>query len=361
MLSPKKRNSISAIFAAVILVSVVTPQTGQAWLFSPVSAQETASSSVLADSVQNMQLLSPLVAMMSDLKPVDEDAEIHIENGEAIVADIGSSGTLADVIDIPATDTISTYVVQPGDTVAKVAARFGVSESTIRWANNLSRTDVLHRGQSLVILPITGVKHKVQKGDTLTSIAKKYKADAEDVAEYNNKDVADGLMVGETIIVPNGEIIITKTVVDKKTGKKSTVAVTGSGVKSGVSAASGYYIRPVVLGPGIKKTQGFHSRYNAVDIGAPKGTPIRAMADGAVIVAKPTGWNGGYGGLTIIQHDNGSQTLYAHQSRIDVRVGQRVSQGEVIGGVGNTGLVHGRTGLHLHYEIRGVSPTPVLY
>ncbi len=345
-----------------IIIPAIFPQTGQAWLFSSASAQEQEdSSTVISDSLQNMQLLLPSVAMISDLKPVDEDAEIHIEDNEAIVADIGSSGTLADIIDIPTTDTISTYIVQPGDTVAKVAARFGVSESTVRWANNLSKTDVLQRGQNLVILPITGVKHKVQKGDTLMSIAKKYKADISDIASYNNKETADSLMIGETIIVPNGEVIITKTVVDRKTGKKTTVAVTGDGIKGGVSTSRGYYIRPVVLGSGVQKTQGFHTRYNAVDIGAPKGTPIRAMADGTVIVAKPTGWNGGYGGLTIIQHKNGSQTLYAHQSRIDVRVGQSVSQGELIGAVGNTGFVKGKTGLHLHFEIRGVSPTPVLY
>lgn len=339
------------------------PLVSRAWFFSAASAQtdQAYQSATNSNSAQNMPLLSAEVGMMSNLKPVDPEADIQIADGEAIVADIGSSGTLADMVDIPTTDKISTYIVQPGDTVAKVAAKFGVSENTVRWANGLSKKDVLQRGQNLVILPITGVKHKIQKGETVTSIAKKYKADPADIADYNNLDVDDTLTPGDTIIVPDGEIIITQTVTDKKTGKKKTVTLTGTGLKGGVAATKGYYIRPVALGEGIQKTQGFHTRYNAVDIGAPKGTPIRAMADGVVIVAKPTGWNGGYGGLTIISHPNGSQTLYAHQSRVDVVVGQHVSQGEVIGGVGNTGLVHGRTGLHLHFEIRGVYPTPVLY
>lgn len=355
--------SLPIVTGAILVTICVSPKITHAWFFSAASAQtdQAYQSATNSNSAQNMPLLSAEVAMMADLKPVDPEADIQIADGEAIVADMGSSGTLADMVDIPTTDKISTYIVQPGDTVAKVAARFGVSENTVRWANGLSKKDVLQRGQNLVILPITGVKHKIQKGETITSIAKKYKADPSDIADYNNLDINDSLTVGDTLIVPDGEIIITQTVTDKKTGKKKTITLTGTGLKGGVAVSKGYYIRPVTLGEGVQKTQGFHTRYNAVDIGAPKGTPIHAMADGVVIVAKPSGWNGGYGGLTIIAHPNGSQTLYAHQSRIDVVVGQHVTQGEVIGGVGNTGLVHGRTGLHLHFEIRGVYPTPVLY
>lgn len=333
------------------------PQNTKAWFFSAASAQGEArgSASITADSVQNMPLLAPSVGMISDRKAVDEAFDIHIEDSEVLVADMGSSGTLADVIDIPTTDTISTYIVQSGDTVAKVATRFGVSENTVRWANNLTKKDVLHVGQNLVILPITGVKHKIQKGDTLASITKKYKADRADILEFNDITENTPLRIGDTLIIPDGEIT---TVV---TANKTTKIQTGSGVsKSGVSATNGYYIQPVVPNGGrIRKTQGFHTRYNAIDIGAPVGTPIRAMADGTVIVTKsPSGYNGGYGGLTIISHGNGSQTLYAHQSKIGVSSGDRVTQGQIIGYTGNTGK---STGPHLHFEIRGVYPTPKLY
>jgi murein DD-endopeptidase MepM/ murein hydrolase activator NlpD len=295
--------------------------------------------------------------MISDRKAVDEEAMVvHTADDEAIVADIGASGTLADVIDIPTSDTISTYVVQSGDTVTKVAKRFGVSENTIRWANNMSKKDVLHVGQTLAVLPITGVKHKVQKGDTLETIAKKYKADKADIMDFNDINEDGTVVVGDILIIPDGEI----TAVTTSAGK-TTKVTTGSAVtKSGVSATKGYYIRPVTPDGGrIRKTQGFHTRYNAVDVGAPVGTPIHAMADGVVIVTKsPKAYNGGYGGLTIISHANGSQTLYAHQSRIIVSSGDRVTQGQVIGYTGNTGK---STGPHLHFEIRGVYPTPVLY
>lgn len=364
MKNPLTTTGLRTVAILSIITLIGSPFTSEAWFFPAVSAQGFSSGSIIGNSsenIQNMDLLSSAVAMISDQKPVDPDDEIHIADEEALTPEIGSSGTLADFVDIPTVDTISTYVVQKGDTIAAVAKRFSVSENTIRWANNFNKKDVLHIGQTIVILPITGVKHLVQKGDTLASIAKKYKADTADIADYNNMDISDALRIGETIIVPDGEITITKVVTDSKTGKKRTVVDTGSAVKGGLSVSRGYYIRPVALGSGIQKTQGFHDRYNAVDIGAPKGTPIHAMADGTVIVAKESGWNGGYGGLTIIAHPNGTQTLYAHQSRVDVVVGQKVLQGQIIGGVGNTGSVHGRTGLHLHFEIRGVSPTPILY
>ncbi|MEC7669814.1 MAG: M23 family metallopeptidase, partial [Pseudomonadota bacterium] len=78
----------------------------------------------------------------------------------------------------------------------------------------------------------------------------------------------------------------------------------------------------------------------------PHGTPIYSTADGVVVHA---GWQSGYGRLVKIQHEFGIETRYAHLSKIRVNVGQRVSRGERIGDMGNTGR---STGTHLHYEVR---------
>lgn len=272
-----------------------------------------------------------------------------------------------DTIDVPSNDQISTYAVQSGDTISEIADRFDVSVNTIRWANNIPKNQGVKVGQQLVILPITGVRHKVLKGDTIASIAKKYKADIDDIESYNNLDNNEDLVAGATIIIPDGEIPVTQTQIASikaKSGGKSTDAQYKSALvkiskDNSTDVGSGYYIRPVETNGGnIRKTQGFHGPYNAMDIGAPVGTPIRAMAEGTVILAKATGFNGGYGGLTIIQHPNGTQTVYGHQSAISVEAGQYVNQGQVIGKVGNTGH---STGPHLHFEIRGVKKTPVLY
>lgn len=356
--------AVSLIPMGVLGTFILLPAISQAWFFSAANAQTLDNDAqLLANSFQDMPLLVATVSMMTDLKPVDENQEVHIVDNEALMSDRGVVGTSTDLVDIPTTDTISSYIVQPGDSVAKVAKKFGVSENTIRWANNLKKTDVLRRGQELTILPITGVRHKVAKGDTIETIAKKYKADLSEVLDFNNLDRTEIIKIGDILIIPNGEVVITQTIVDKKTGTSKTVAVTGTGLKGSTAPASGYYMRPIETnGRTIIKTQGFHGPYNAYDIGAPRGTTVKAMADGVVIAAKsPKLYNGGYGGMVIISHSNGSQTLYAHLNTVEVSVGQKVSQGVRIGGVGNTGRVVGRTGLHLHYEIRGVYPTPKLY
>jgi murein DD-endopeptidase MepM/ murein hydrolase activator NlpD len=83
-----------------------------------------------------------------------------------------------------------------------------------------------------------------------------------------------------------------------------------------------------------------------VDFAAPTGTPVRTVGDGVVQFA---GWQGGYGNIVVVQHANQQQTAYAHLSRIDVRKGQKIEQGEFIGAVGSTGA---STGPHLHFEFR---------
>ncbi len=99
--------------------------------------------------------------------------------------------------------------------------------------------------------------------------------------------------------------------------------------------------------------------HKGVDIGAPKGTPIKAAASGTVTVAQ-YGYCGGYGNYVMISHGNGVQTLYGHCNSLNVSTGETVSQGQVIAYVGNTGNSYGN---HLHLEIRvnGVAQNPQNY
>jgi murein DD-endopeptidase MepM/ murein hydrolase activator NlpD len=90
---------------------------------------------------------------------------------------------------------------------------------------------------------------------------------------------------------------------------------------------------------------GFSLMHKGVDFGAVSGTPIQAAGEGLVEVA---GWNGGYGNYVRLRHGNGYATAYAHMTRINVKSGQRVRQGQIIGTVGSTGS---STGPHLHYEV----------
>ena len=94
--------------------------------------------------------------------------------------------------------------------------------------------------------------------------------------------------------------------------------------------------------------------HRGVDYGAPTGTPVRSVADGVVEFA---GWQNGYGNVIKVQHGNSRETLYAHLSRIDVKNGQSVEQGQAVGAVGATGWA---TGPHLHFEVlvQGVPQNP---
>ncbi len=237
------------------------------------------------------------------------------------------------------------YVVRPGDTLSEIAAMFGVSVNTIVWANDLGSAKTVRPGDTLVILPVSGVERKIVKGDTLASLAKKYGADAGEIADFNGLDPSASLAVGSTIIIPGGEIAPPPAAVKKSptTAHGLTPFRGGSG-----PAFTGYFGNPV---PGAIISQGLHG-WNGIDFGAPRGTAILAAADGVVIIARPSGWNGGYGAYVVIQRENGAQTLYSHASKVIAVPGQSVRAGQTIALIGNTGL---STGFHLHFEVRGAA------
>ncbi|MES3015221.1 MAG: M23 family metallopeptidase [Pseudomonadota bacterium] len=97
-------------------------------------------------------------------------------------------------------------------------------------------------------------------------------------------------------------------------------------------------------------------QHKGVDYGAPSGTAIRSVGDGTVDFA---GWQNGYGNVVEVRHSAQRSTLYAHMSRIDVKRGAHVEQGQRIGTVGSTGWA---TGPHLHFEVKvgGVQQNPLL-
>ena len=107
-------------------------------------------------------------------------------------------------------------------------------------------------------------------------------------------------------------------------------------------------------GPRIHPVFGGQKAHKGTDYGAPAGTPIRTVADGVVSFA---GRQGGYGNYVVIQHPDKAATAYAHLGRVDVRVGQRVKQGQIIGTVGSTGTATGPN-LHFEYLVRGVRTNP---
>ncbi len=261
--------------------------------------------------------------------PATGGGGITIVDSSALMPEEGPSGTMAD-IEKPKNSTISTYVVREGDSLSSIAKLFTVTPGTILAANGLSSKDKLQVGQKLVILPVTGINYTIKKGDTLESIAKRFGGDATEIATYNGIE-SDARSPSERLSSsPTAKYRRPRTVFrfgyhqdDNEDGQVTSKPAHNVGPQGDASEIS-YYIAPLAH---YIETQGIHG-YNAVDLAAPTGTPIMAAAAGDVVVARQGGWNGGYGSYVVISHDNGSQTLYGHMSKVATYDGASVQQGE---------------------------------
>lgn len=338
----------AALAPVLIMVLAGAPDMARAGVLSffeelrgkNVEAQERAADVQYVQNSQTMALLH--AARHVDPNPAKGGGEIQVEDGEALRAETGPLGSLVDVEEERRSpDEISLYIVREGDTLSQIAQMFEVSPNTVRWANDLGREEAIHAGQQLVILPVTGVQHTVVEGDTLKSIAEEYDGDVDEILQFNGLTEDAVLSVGDTLTIPGGEIAAPA---PAQSSSESYAAAPVRGASG--PAIAGYYAHPA---PGSRRTQGLHG-YNGVDFGADVGTRVLASAAGRVIVSRASGWNGGYGTYIVVDHANGTQTLYAHLSSTIVRQGQNVVQGQVIGYIGNTGRT---TGPHLHFEVRG--------
>lgn len=247
-------------------------------------------------------------------------------------------------------DKILEYTVEKGDTLSTIAKKFNVSTDTIKWANNLTSDD-LTVGDSLDILPVSGVAHKVASGDSIYSIAKKYSADAQGIADFPFNEFVNPekftLVEGQIVIVPEGV----------KPSEQPTIKRQVYLAQGPIPVSPGGFTFP--LRGGISQ---FASWYHmALDITGAYGTPIVAAHNGTVTSVSLGTWDGGYGNNVWISNGEGVESHYAHMTGSNVSVGQAVVGGKtIVGWVGMTGRT---TGPHVHFEIRknGVLVNPLSY
>lgn len=191
----------------------------------------------------------------------------------------------------------------------------------------------------------TGVYHTVEAGQTLWRIAWTYGVDLETLQWVNDVEDVTDLRVGRILFIPGATSVLEVIPVrpeDETPPSAAKILIT-------------WPLRG-------RLTSGFGPRNNrphqGVDIAAPKGTPVNAVADGKVVYSG----NGmrGYGKVVVVKHANELSTVYAHNSAILVRMGEKVEKGQVIAKVGSTGWA---TGPHLHFEVRrrGVPEDPMSY
>ncbi len=249
------------------------------------------------------------------------------------------------------------HQIKNGETLSQIASQYSLKVETILWANNLTTRSLLRPGNTLKIPPADGAIHTVKKGETLGQIAKLYGVTTDQITDYNKID-ARTLSIGKELLIP-GATKVPSTIAVKPTQTTKPVnnqQTTGPVNIPAPSAAVGTYIWPT----GAKIiTQYYGLRHTGVDIAGPIGLPNYAARDGVVIKSQ-CGYNGGYGCYIILDHGGGITTLYGHNSKLLVSVGEQVSQGQVIGLLGSTGR---STGPHLHFEVRinGRHTNPLQY
>lgn len=221
----------------------------------------------------------------------------------------------------------TTHVVREGETLSGIAAKYRMSTEQLAALNGLTNLNMIRPGQTLLLAekPPEPRKHTVRSGENLSSIAASYGVTVASIVQVNELADIDRLKVGQVLNIPS--------VAKPSLASRSAVSTTGM-IWPVLGRISSYF------GPR------WGTRHTGLDIAAPTGTDIRAVRAGRVEMA---GWWGGYGNCVIVDHGNGLKTLYAHASRLLVRQGDRVVQGQVIARVGSTG---NSTGPHVHFEVR---------
>jgi murein DD-endopeptidase MepM/ murein hydrolase activator NlpD len=377
---------------------------------------------------------------------------------------------------LPDPERSTVYVVQPGDTLALIARRHHTDVQAVSQLNRLSNPNLIYVGQRLAIpvaeqddaRPTGGQVHVVQAGETIAAIAARYGVALWSVAQVNGIANPNVIQVGQRLLIPTGEgqsslpdPFVSVHIVPAVAAQGQTVQVwveTDGEVElsgafdgtplvfvgeqgqyrslfgiyvmatpgpyalelraaKGVLSASVHNMLQVVSGafgveylsfseeksalleptlvaqemerlqqvttqvtmPGLwsgpfalpladtsSVSAAFGTRrsydggpadsyHSGVDYSAPEGTPVLCPAQGRVVLAEPLAVRGS---AVIVDHGRGVMSCYWHLSRIDVTVGQEVQPGDVLGLVGNTGL---STGAHLHWEMRvmGVQVDPL--
>lgn len=244
---------------------------------------------------------------------------------------------------------VITYIVESGDTLSGISEKFDISMNTLQWANNLTLRSVLKPGQTLTILPVSGVIHTVKSGDTLLALAKKYNVPADEISAFNDLTPDASLRIGQEFIIPGGVISAVVPRVVPTVPIKDIFTTAPSGSQGNKTPTSGsLMVWPTDLPSIVRGMSWFHTGYDIDCSGHANGTSTNDNYAAAGGVVQFAGARNGYGNTVEIDHGNGLITRYGHFYSLYVTSGQSVSAGDPLGRCGSTG---NSTGTHLHFEV----------
>ncbi|MCL2791675.1 MAG: M23 family metallopeptidase [Spirochaetaceae bacterium] len=236
---------------------------------------------------------------------------------------------------------VRNHVVARGESISVIAQRYNINQGTIISFNNIQNARLITAGTTLRIPDTNGLFYRVRQGDSLSSIASRHRVNLNDILDINNLD--------SSVIRPGQELFIPGATMERFALKKALGELFVFPVQGRLTSPFGMRNDPFT---------GRRMMHNGIDIANNIGTPVRATADGQVIMV---GFSSVYGRYIILRHPGNYQSLYAHLDRARVREGDRVVQNQVIGDLGNTGR---STGPHLHFSIyhnqRPIDPLTVL-
>lgn len=269
----------------------------------------------------------------------------------------------------PAGDEIQLYVVEAGDTLTSIAAKFALQPQTVLWANYDQLFDVpdfLMPGMQLTILPVDGVYHQVGGGDNVENIAAFFAANAQAIIDWEGNAIDANnpvIFAGQWLLVPGGQRASRNRTMPNLAAYAMAVSPLefGSGAcpqnSQQAASASGDYAWPVnshdIAG------DGYTDVHPAIDIAVSIGEPVLAADEGVVVYS---GWsNFGHGQVVLLDHGNGDFTLYAGLGSTTAVCGALVRKGQQVGLGGVTGHP---SSPFVHFEVRrngeNIDPLSVL-
>ncbi|GKV57709.1 peptidase M23 [Sporosarcina sp. NCCP-2222] len=296
------------------------------------------------------------IVFSSDVQPMDglADPEDVLSVNKALK--LLNKGTLEE----------KKYTVQSGDVLGSIAVAHNLSTADLLTLNpSLNEDTLLHVGDELnvtVLEPFVTVEVHYE-AKQMEPIAFKKVTEEDDTAfkgeDHVKQQGTDGKKMVTRIIRKQNGAVVGSSITEEHVLQEPVDEVTVVGTKVIPSRGTGEFVWPTVGGY-VSSQRGYRwgRVHEGIDIARPSSRDILAADNGVVT---DVGYHSTYGNRIVITHNNGYETLYAHLSSIDVKVGQTVPQGSKIGVMGSTGR---STGMHLHFEVfkggSNINPLSVL-